>query len=211
MRKGPMYKPLIALLAVIGALLVAGCQSDQPHYQAASLPLPPEPTTPAKLDLSAYPAAPVDFGKVRTWAWADSQQALPADLKEAVQSGLDQHGLRPALKGPADLKVRVSVQLQTHYKSIYPTTSIGYGYYPGHWHHHHYHHHYYSGFGLGADYPLIESYQPVQVQMLGLQFQDAQGHRLWSGQTQLPSGSGAANRKGLFKAVNRALKGYPPS
>lgn len=192
------------------ALLLAACH-HQPLYQAASRPLPPAPKTAKALDLSAYPPAPIDYGHYQTWGWADAGRAPSAvDLEEAVQSGLDQRGLRPARRKPPDLLVSVSLQPETRYRAIHSGAAVGYGYYPGrHWHHHG--HRYYPGYALGAGFPITEAYQPIQVEVLRLQLRDAHGQSLWSGRSEISvRGSAGDRRQRLFKAVGQALRGYPP-
>ncbi|PXB78192.1 DUF4136 domain-containing protein, partial [Pseudomonas aeruginosa] len=58
--------PLLASLAALGA-----CQGDNP-YRASSLPYPPQPAAAANpgLDPGAYPAAPRDYARYRSWSWA---------------------------------------------------------------------------------------------------------------------------------------------
>ncbi len=100
--------PLLASLAALGA-----CQGDNP-YRASSLPYPPQPATAANpgLDPGAYPAAPRDYARYRSWSWAAAgvsgfPQGLDDNqLRDAVSQQLDQRGLRPARPGSAaDLQV----------------------------------------------------------------------------------------------------------
>ncbi|MGV8630397.1 DUF4136 domain-containing protein, partial [Pseudomonas aeruginosa] len=84
--------PLLASLAALGA-----CQGDNP-YRASSLPYPPQPATAANpgLDPGAYPAAPRDYARYRSWSWAAAgvsgfPQGLDDNqLRDAVSQQLDQ-------------------------------------------------------------------------------------------------------------------------
>ena len=104
-----MYRRVALLVLSLG---LGACQSPNP-YTASSLPMQPAPAQAANtLDLSAYPAAPRDYGRYQSWAWlngrlpAGSAWADSAQIAEAVSNALDQRGLRPARPNrPADLWV----------------------------------------------------------------------------------------------------------
>ena len=67
-----MKRPALPILLTL-ALLLGACQSPNP-YKAESRPLPPAPPGAAStFDHSAYPAAPRDFGRYRSWTWLDGQ------------------------------------------------------------------------------------------------------------------------------------------
>lgn len=61
---------LAALLCCLG---LTACQAPNP-YVASSLPLPPAPAlAPQPFDTSAYPAAPRDYARYRSWAWVNDR------------------------------------------------------------------------------------------------------------------------------------------
>lgn len=99
---------------------LAACQGPNP-YVATSRPLPPAPPEAATVfDRSAYPAAPRDYGRYRSWAWlngrlpAGTAWADSAQVAEAVSNALDQRGLRPLHDNrPADLFVSADLRLET--------------------------------------------------------------------------------------------------
>jgi hypothetical protein len=102
---------------LILCLGLAACQGSNP-YVATSNPLPPAPPQAANtFDRSAYPAAPRDYGRYRSWAWLNGQLppgsawADSAQVAEAVSNALDQRGLRPLHDNrPADLFVSANLR-----------------------------------------------------------------------------------------------------
>src|ERR1700712_2154227 len=111
-------KRRLALLSL--CLGLAACQSPNP-YRAVSTAIPPAPPHAANaIDMSAYPAAPRDYGRYRNWAWLNDQLppgtlwADSAQLAEAVSNGLDQRGLRPSQNPQAaDLRVAADAHAET--------------------------------------------------------------------------------------------------
>ncbi|MWV12015.1 DUF4136 domain-containing protein [Pseudomonas sp. R-28-1W-6] len=185
--------------------LLAACQSPNP-YVAASRPLPPAPAAAAThFDRSAYPAAPRDFARYRTWNWRDGQ--LPAGsawadgalIAEALGNGLDQRGLRPS-EGAADLQASIAVSLE---RRLYQQRD-DYGSYYGHGP-------YGDRYGLYGSAPLLRSYE-VEVAVVRIDLYDGQsGQPLWSGSAEATSaGSQAERAEALRRAVQQALADYPP-
>ena len=79
-------------IAILILPLLAACQSQNP-YQAESLPMPPAPPGAATtFDRSAYPAAPRDYGRYRSWSWLDGR-AHGVGLRRLVLAG---HGFAAA-------------------------------------------------------------------------------------------------------------------
>lgn len=195
----------IALLVLL--LGLAACQSPNP-YSASSRPLPPAPAAAAsRLDLSAYPATPRDYGRYRSWAWRDdrlpagSAWASPELLRESLSAGLDQRGLRPAPTGTrADLRVAAELQLERRLRQVREDYGGYYG--PGPFSHH---------YGLYGSAPLLRSYEE-EVLVLRIElFDAADGQAVWSGSAEAPAaGSQAERRAALRTAVRRALADYPP-
>ncbi len=59
----------LRILLISTSLSLAACSSPNP-YSPQSTPLPPAPAAAAQIfDHSAYPAAPRDYGRYRSWAW----------------------------------------------------------------------------------------------------------------------------------------------
>ena len=66
----------LRILLISTSLTLTACSSPNP-YSPQSTPLPPAPAAAAQtFDRSAYPAAPRDYGRYRSWAWQNGQ--LPA-------------------------------------------------------------------------------------------------------------------------------------
>ncbi len=197
--------PLLASLAALGA-----CQGDNP-YRASSLPYPPQPATAANpgLDPGAYPAAPRDYARYRSWSWAAAGvSGFPQDLddnqlRDAVSQQLDQRGLRPARPGSA-ADLQVSAFLRNELRTRQVTDYYG-GYYGN-----------YGGwrdpwYGYGASYPVTRSYT-VQVTVVRVELNDARsGQPVWGNSAEFDSGDSASEQaKALREAVKRALSSYPP-
>lgn len=185
--------------------LLAACQSPNP-YVAASRPLPPAPAAAAThFDRSAYPAAPRDFARYRTWNWRDGQ--LPAGsawadgalIAEALGNGLDQRGLRPS-EGAADLQASIAVSLERRQYQQRDDYGSYYGHGP-----------YGDRYGLYGSAPLLRSYE-VEVAVVRIDLYDGQsGQPLWSGSAEATSaGSQAERAEALRRAVQQALADYPP-
>ncbi len=194
-------------IALLLLPLLAACQSPNP-YQAESLPLPPAPPGAAtSFDRSAYPAAPRDYGRYRSWSWLGGQ--LPAGsawagselLAESLGSGLDQHGLRPAPAGqPGDLQVSASLNLERRLRQYYDD----YGAYYGHGRH-------WDGYGAWGSVPLVRTYEE-EVAVVHVQFFDGRdGQPVWSGSGEARSGGSQRERADALRAaIKAALHGYPP-
>ncbi len=190
---------LWALLLCLG--LVA-CQAPNP-YQAQSLPLPPAD----RLDRSAYPAPPRDYGRYRTWTWRDGQPpagsawASSALIQQALSNALDQRGLRPARAGvAADLEVAAEMRLERRLRQVLED----YGGYYGHGR-------YWRDYGLWGSTPRVRSYAEEVVVVRIELFDGADGQPLWRGDAEVPGGAGQAERSdALHAALKRALADYPP-
>ncbi|CAK13596.1 DUF4136 domain-containing protein [Pseudomonas entomophila] len=210
-----LYRSLcLALLP----LALAACQGSNP-YVASSNPLPPAPPQAANtFDASAYPAAPRDYGRYRSWSWRNNQlpsgmaSADPAQLADAVSSALDQHGLRPARNGPADLLVSADLRLERRLRQVrdydyydpyygpYPYGSIGYGGYR-------------NGYGAYGSVPIVRTYE-VEVLVVRIDLFDARnGQPVWSASAESGSGKDSPRDRenALRESVDKALSGYPPS
>ncbi|WP_263265010.1 DUF4136 domain-containing protein [Pseudomonas sp. RIT-PI-S] len=196
------------LAALLSCLLLAACQGPNP-YVASSLPLPPAPAAAAQtLDISAYPAAPRDYGRYRSWSWVNNQLpsgttwAAPEQIAEAVSTALDQRGLRPARNAPADLRVAVELrqerrlqQVQDNYDPYY-----GPGYRP------------YGPYGYYGGPPTVRTYE-IQVMVVRLHlFDGVTGQEVWAAAADTAAqGSQSQQVDALRAAVGRALATYPPS
>lgn len=189
----------LSLLLLLPALLA--CQSQNP-YTAESNPLPPAPPQAAQhLDLSAYPAAPRDYGRYRSWSWqqrpAGNAWASAEQLQEALSNALDQRGLRPARAGATgDLQVSAELRQETRLRQVVDHYGSYYG-----------HRHYGHGVGLWGSAPLVRSYTE-EVIVVRIEMRDAEdGQRVWSGSAEA-LGRGP---EALRSALQRALADYPPS
>lgn len=185
-------------------LLLAACQGSNP-YQAESLPMPPAPADAhTRLDLSAYPAAPRDFSRYRSWNWqqlpAGGAWATPEQVAEAIAGEIDQRGLRPATTGSADLLVRARMSLEQRLRQVYDDYGGYYGGGPYHRHH-----------GVYGHAPMVRSYQE-EVVVISIELLDARdGQSLWVGMAESLAGrDGAARMDALRSAVRKALENYPP-
>lgn len=195
-------KPL-SLLLLLPALLA--CQSQNP-YRPESNALPPAPAKAAqRLDLSAYPAAPRDYGRYRSWSWlqrpAGSVWASAEQVQEALIHALDQRGLRPARANvTGDLKVNAELGLQTRIRQVAEHYGSHYG-----------HGRYGHGVGVWGSAPLVRSYTEevivVQVELID----SRDGQTVWRGSAEaLNPGNQHERAAALRSALQRALADYPP-
>lgn len=204
-----MKSRFATLLLCLG---VSACQSNNP-YVASSNPLPPAPDHAATaVDMSAYPAPSIDFGRYRNWTWVNGQLpagspfASPDQLAEAVSNGLDQRGLRPAMNNqPADLGVIADVHTEIRLQQVRDDgydAGVGYGRYGG----------YHSGYGGYATVPIVRTYQ-VQVLVVRISMFDNRSRQpIWSASAETATGGDESGRaKALRQAVSQALTTYPPS
>lgn len=213
-------KRRFAFSATLGlplALLLAGCAKDNP-YTTSSNPLPPAPpqATANAYDASAYPAAPRDYGRYRSWSWAQGRMpagaswATPEQMAEAVAAGLDRRGLRPARAGnPADLQVSADLRVERRVRRVYDDYGYG-GNYGGAYGRGPYGRDYYGGY---ASAPIVRTYEE-QVLVVRIELLDGASRQpVWSGSAEARAGgdSPSTNREALRDAVNRALEKYPPS
>lgn len=194
----------------LGVLLLltslAACQSHNP-YIAASQPLPPAPThAPQQLDRSAYPAAPRDYARYRTWSWqqlpAGSAWASSEQVQEALSNALDQRGLRRHRAGQTgDLKVSAELRLEQRIRQVTERYDSHYG-----------HSRYGDDYGLWGSAPLVRSYtEEVMVVRIDL-FDGQSGQPVWSGHAEARhSGSQSERAAALRQAVQQALAAYPPN
>jgi hypothetical protein len=200
----------LALLPLFLAL--AACQSPNP-YTAVSAAIPPAPPQAANgIDMSAYPAAPRDFGRYRNWTWLNgqlppgTQWAESAQVAEAVSNGLDQRGLRPSQNPQtADLRVAADTHTETRIRQVrddYYDPYYGGGYYNG----------YRNGYGGYATVPVVRTYQEQVVVVRISLFDGRSGQPVWSASAETGSGGDqSARAKALRQAVQHALTAYPPS
>ncbi len=164
----------------------------------------------------------VDFAKFQTWAWKDpalqyqpNSLMLKSDLTEqrimqAVSSGLDQRGLRPAATGSKpDLLVQTYLIVANRQEQI--VTNYGYGgpwggpwgYAGGPW----------EGY-WGA--PMYNETRNVvyQVGTLQIDLIDAKdGKLVWRGSAEKivdNSPTPAERNAAIHEAVNKILANYPP-
>ncbi len=189
---------------------LAACQGSNP-YVATSNPLPPAPPQAAKtFDRSAYPAAPRDYGRYRSWAWLDghlprgSAWADSAQVAEAVSNALDQRGLRPLHDNrPADLFVSADLRMETRLRQVQDDYyGGGYAGYNG----------YGPGYGGYATVPIIRTYQE-QVVVVQVDMYDAKsGQPIWSSSAETGNrGSESERADAIREAVEKAMSAYPPS
>ena len=192
---------------------LAACQGSNP-YVATSNPLPPAPPQAANtFDRSAYPAAPRDYGRYRSWAWLNGQLppgsawADSAQVAEAVSNALDQRGLRPLHDNrPADLFVSANLRLETRLRQVQDDYGYyGGGYYGGHGG-------YGNGVGMYNTVPIIRTYQE-QVVVVQVDMFDAQsGQSVWSSSAEtLRKGTQMEQADAIREAVEKAMSAYPPS
>ncbi|MBZ9785421.1 DUF4136 domain-containing protein [Pseudomonas sp. REP124] len=200
-----------------GLLLIclglAACEGTNP-YVASSKPIPPAPPQAAStFDRSAYPAAPRDYGRYRSWAWLDGHLppgtawADSAQVAEAVSGALDQRGLRPLHDSrPADLFVSAALRLETRTRQV----QDDYGAYGGYGGYNRYG--YGPGYGMYGSVPIIRTYQE-QVVVVQVDLFDAQnGQPVWSSSAETShSGTQSQQMDAIRKAVEKAMSAYPPS
>ena len=194
----------LSLLLLLPALLA--CQNPNP-YTAESSPLPPAPPQAAhQLDLSAYPAAPRDYGRYRSWSWlqqpAGSAWVSAGQVQEALSNALDQRGLRPAQGNTTgDLEVSAELRQETRLRQVVE-------HYGSHYAHGPYGH----GVGLWGSAPLMRSYTE-EVIVVHIELIDSRdGQRVWQGSAEALAGSRQHQpAEALRSALQRALADYPPS
>lgn len=196
-----MYRPLLlASLSLLGA-----CQSANP-YRADSQPAPPAPAQAAgHFDATAYPAAPTDFTRLRSWQWQQPAPAVGqlngAEVAEVLAAELEQRGLRPARAGaPADLSVNLSSHEE---RRVYQDVDRGGAYYgQGPWGDH---------YGAYGSVPLRREWE-VRVQVVEIRLYRTQtAELLWSTRAETRAGNSLAEqRDSLRQAVHNALSDYPP-
>ncbi|CAI8713969.1 DUF4136 domain-containing protein [Pseudomonas sp. IT-P294] len=189
---------------------LSACQGSNP-YVATSNPLPPAPPQAANtFDRSAYPAAPRDYGRYRSWAWLNGQLppgsvwADSAQVAEAVSNALDQRGLRPLHDNsrPADLFVSADLHLETRLRQV----QDDYGYYGGGYNH------YGSGYGLYNTVPIVRTYQEQVVVVRVDLFDASTGQPVWSSSAETGNrGSQSEHADAIREAVEKAMSAYPPS
>ena len=193
---------------LVFCLGLAACQGTNP-YVATSNPLPPAPPQAANtFDRSAYPAAPRDYGRYRSWAWLDGHLpagtawADSAQVAEAVSNALDQRGLRPLHDNrPADLFVSADLRLETRLRQV----RDDYGYYGGYGG-------YGPGYGMYGSVPVVRTYSE-QVVVVQVDMYDAKsGQPIWSSSAETGNrGSESERVDAIREAVEKAMSAYPPS
>lgn len=189
-------------------LSLAACQSQNP-YTATSNPLPPAPPQAAQtLDLSAYPAAPRDYGRYQTWAWeagrlpGGSAGATPEQMADIVSNSLDQRGLRPVRQGAvADVLVRADARVERRLRQVQEDYGTYYGRGP-----------YGNNYGgMYGSVPLVRTYEE-EVQVVHVELLDPRNQQsIWSGSAESSNrGSQSERVDALREAVQKALSAYPP-
>lgn len=194
------------LAVLLAGLALSACQSQNP-YTASSVPLPPAPPQAANaVDLSAYPAAPRDYGRYRTWSWLGappaSAWASPELVQEALINGLDQRGLRPAQPGQkGDLQASAALSVETRQYQTQDNFGTYYGHGP-YWG---------DSYGVYGSVPLIRTYER-QVMVVRIDLYDAHdGQPVWSGSAEADAeGTRSEQAAAVRQAVNDALTQYPP-
>ncbi len=202
------------LLLSTGAILLFGCQANNP-YQAQGLPLPAAPAAWAThVDKSAYPAV-IDKKTYTYWCWNElSTQSLYSDAtqtveRQALAEQQEQYAFRPASSSnPCELKITINSQYGQQTRrdySNYPSAHYGYGYGRSHGYHDRYR---YSG--IGMDFPIIPRTYTEHFQQLTLTFTDAEsGQTIWQTQSQITSNQHAqTSETALREAINKMLKDY---
>lgn len=177
-------------IAILILPLLAACQSQNP-YRAESLPMPPAPPQAATtFDRSAYPAAPRDYGRYRSWSWLDGR-APSSELADSVSAGLDQYGLRPALNGSGDVLVNARISQETRLRQY--QDNVG-GYY-----------------GAYGSVPIMRTYEQ-KVAVVRIELIDPSDRQVvWSGSGEALAGKDqAAQADAIRAAIRSALDGYPP-
>jgi hypothetical protein len=185
---------------------LAACQSQNP-YKPDSKPLPPAPVHAVQqLDRSAYPAAPRDFARYRTWSWqrlpAGTAWASSEQVQEALSSALDQRGLRPYRAGAnSDLTVTSELRLEQRIREVREKYGGGYG-----------NNRYGDPYGMWGSTPQVRSYtEEVMVVRIDL-FDSQDGQPIWSASAEtLSSGSQSERAAALRNAIQQALTAYPPN
>lgn len=195
---------------LVFCLGLAACQGSNP-YVATSNPLPPAPPQAANtFDRSAYPAAPRDYGRYRSWAWLNGHLppgtawADSAQVAEAVSNALDQRGLRPLHDNrPADLFVSANMRLETRLRQVQDDYyGGGYGGYNG----------YGPGYGGYASVPIIRTYREQVVVVQVDMFDAKSGQPVWSSSAETGNrGSESERADAIREAVEKAMSAYPPS
>lgn len=199
----------LRILLIGTSLSLAACSSPNP-YSPQSTPLPPAPAAAAQtFDRSAYPAAPRDYGRYRSWAWQNGQLpagagwADPAQIAELLANSLDQHGLRPAQGGArADLLVSSQIRTERRQVETYDDRGVYYGHSP-----------YGNTYGVAGSVPLRRTYEEqyliVQVRLI----EAASGVEVWSNSAENRSNDDdqAARNKVLRQTIQDALSNYPPA
>ena len=202
------------LLLSTGAILLFGCQANNP-YQAQGLPLPAAPAAAAThFDKSAYPAV-TDKKTYTYWCWNElSTQSLYSDATQSVErqalaEQLEQYAFRPASSSNrCELKISINSQYGQQTRrdySDYPSAHYGYGYGRSHGYHDRYR---YSG--IGMDFPIIPRTYTEHFQQLTLTFTDAEsGQTIWQTQSQITSNQHAqTSEAALREAIDKMLKDY---
>ena len=190
-----------SVIALLILPLLAACQSQNP-YQAESLPMPPAPPGAAStFDRSAYPAAPRDYGRYRSWSWLDGRAPGGDQLADSVSAGLDQYGLRPALNGSGDVLVSARISQETRLRQY--QDNVG-GYYGtgSHWD---------RRYGAYGSVPIVRTYEQ-KVAVVRIELIDPRDRQVvWSGSGEALAGKDqAAQAEAMRAAIRSALNGYPP-
>ncbi|WP_194791712.1 DUF4136 domain-containing protein [Pseudomonas sp. UFMG81] len=208
--------PYRLLCLALLPLALAACQGSNP-YVASGNPIPPAPPQAAgTFDASAYPSPPRDYGRYRSWRWREQPAGLanaaPGQLADAVSGALDQHGLRPAHSGAADLLVSADIRLERRLRQVrdydyydpyygpYPYGGVGVGGYR-------------NGYGGYASVPIVRTYE-VEVMVVRIDLFDARdGQPVWSASAESGSDKDSPRDRenALRESVSKALSGYPPS
>lgn len=196
---------LAGACSLVLCLLLAACAPRNP-YRAESMPLPPAPAAAAQgPDRSAYPAAPLDFSRFRSWRWRNvppgSGALGPEEVQALLAGELDQRGLRPARAGQAaDLEVSLDVRSERRIRQVYDDYGGYYGRGP-----------YDHAYGAWGAAPLVRSYEEEVLVVRIELFDPARGQSLWRNHAEARQGDDRhAHGEALRQAIRRALQDYPP-
>lgn len=193
-------------IVLLALPLLAACQSPNP-YQAESMPMPPAPAAAADhFDRSAYPAAPRDYGRYRSWSWLDGRLPSGAawaggeQLADSVSAGLDQYGLRPAQNQQGDLLVSARISQETRLRQYYDDAGAYYG-----------HGRSWDRYGAYGSVPIVRTYEQ-KVAVVRIELIDSRDKQVvWSGSGEAQAGKDqAAQNDAVREAIRAALDGYPP-
>lgn len=184
-------------------LLLAGCQTSNPYQGTVAVP-PGPATAPSAANLAAYPPAPTDFTRYRSWSWralpVGSLTLGPELIGHVLAGELDQRGLRPAgAEARGDLRIDLVVSQRTRLRESGYAVDPYLGYYPGH-----------RPYGYGAYGHAPRRTYREEVVRVDLRLYDGESDRLlWESHAEAPR-DGRDDEAALRAALGEALQDYPP-